>query len=46
LLNESIQNRAVNPLPVTVFAESEVEQAFRCMGSGKHVGKVRYNIFD
>ncbi|CAI6345632.1 unnamed protein product [Macrosiphum euphorbiae] len=44
LLNEGIQNGAVNPLPATVFTESQVEQAFRYMGSGKHIGKVVLKI--
>jgi len=44
LLNEGIQNGAVNPLPATVFNESQVEQAFRYMGSGKHIGKVVLKI--
>ncbi|XP_022172738.1 fatty acid synthase-like isoform X2 [Myzus persicae] len=46
LLNEGIQNGAVNPLPATVFTESQVEQAFRYMGSGKHIGKVVLKIRD
>ncbi|KAE9527019.1 hypothetical protein AGLY_013667 [Aphis glycines] len=46
LLNEGIKNGAVNPLPATVFTESQVEQAFRYMGSGKHIGKVVLKIRD
>ncbi|XP_008180398.1 fatty acid synthase isoform X2 [Acyrthosiphon pisum] len=46
LLNEGIQNGAVSPLPATVFTESQVEQAFRYMGSGKHIGKVVLKIRD
>ncbi|XP_025199126.1 fatty acid synthase-like isoform X2 [Melanaphis sacchari] len=46
LLNEGIKNGAVNPLPATVFTESQVEQAFRFIGSGKHIGKVVLKIRD
>jgi len=46
LLNEGIKNGAVNPLPATVFTESQVEQAFRYIGSGKHIGKVVLKIRD
>lgn len=46
LLNEGIKNGAVNPLPATVFSESQVEQAFRYIGSGKHIGKVVLKIRD
>lgn len=46
LLNEGIKNGAVNPLPATVFTEAQVEQAFRYIGSGKHIGKVVLKIRD
>lgn len=46
LLSEGIANGAVNPLPSTVFSESEVEQSFRYMGSGKHIGKIVLKIRD
>jgi fatty acid synthase, animal type len=46
LLSEGIKTGAVRPLPATVFAESQVEQAFRFMGSGKHIGKVLLKIRD
>lgn len=46
LLNEGIKNGSVKPLQATVFSESEVEQAFRYMGSGKHIGKVVLKIRD
>ncbi|XP_050423114.1 fatty acid synthase-like isoform X2 [Adelges cooleyi] len=46
LLNEGIQNGAVQPLPATVFNESQAEQAFRFIGSGKHIGKVVLKIRD
>lgn len=40
LVSEGIKNGAVKPLPKTVFNENQVEQAFRFMASGKHIGKV------
>ncbi|XP_065226660.1 fatty acid synthase-like [Planococcus citri] len=40
LLTEGIDNGAVRPLNTTVFAEKQVEQAFRYMATGKHIGKV------
>lgn len=46
LLSEGIKNGAVHPLPATVFFESQVEQAFRYMASGKHIGKVVLKIRD
>ncbi|KAI8043079.1 hypothetical protein M5D96_004405 [Drosophila gunungcola] len=40
LVAEGIESGAVQPLPTTVFAEQEIEKAFRFMASGKHIGKV------
>lgn len=39
-----IEIGCVRPLPKTVFAEDEVEQAFRYMSTGKHKGKVIIQI--
>ncbi|XP_066991506.2 fatty acid synthase [Anabrus simplex] len=46
LVTEGIQNGAVQPLPATVYRENQVEQAFRFIGSGKHIGKVVIKIRD
>lgn len=46
LITEGIENGAVRPLPNTVFSEHQVEQAFRFMASGKHIGKVLLKIRD
>jgi len=46
LLNEGIKSGAVNPLPATVYSESQIEQAFRFIGSGRHIGKVVLKIRD
>lgn len=46
LVSEGIESGAVRPLPVTVFSENQVEQAFRFMASGKHIGKVVIRVRD
>lgn len=46
LVNEGIESGAVRPLPCTVYSENQVEQAFRFMASGKHIGKVVLKIRD
>lgn len=46
LVSEGIENGAVQPLPSTVYSEHQVEQAFRFMASGKHIGKVLLKIRD
>ncbi|KAF2899281.1 hypothetical protein ILUMI_06894 [Ignelater luminosus] len=46
LMNEGIANGAVKPLPNIVFEEHQVEQAFRFVASGKHIGKVLLKIRD
>ncbi|XP_060583977.1 fatty acid synthase-like [Ruditapes philippinarum] len=39
-LTEGIQSGAVQPLKATVFDRDSVEDAFRFMAQGKHIGKV------
>ncbi|KAJ8891049.1 hypothetical protein PR048_010558 [Dryococelus australis] len=46
LLSEGVKSGAVQPLPATVFADSQAEQAFRYLASGKHIGKVVLQIRD
>lgn len=46
LVDEGIRNGAVQPLPVTTFGDSQVQQAFRFIGSGKHMGKVIIKVRD
>lgn len=46
LVAEGIKNGAVRPLPTSVFNEKQVEQAFRFMASGKHIGKVVVKVRD
>ncbi|KAG5885209.1 hypothetical protein JTB14_012232 [Gonioctena quinquepunctata] len=44
LVSDGIESGAVRPLAKTVFSEHQVEQAFRFMASGKHIGKVLLQI--
>lgn len=46
LVSEGIGNGAVIPLPSTIYEENRVEEAFRFMASGKHIGKVLLKIKD
>lgn len=46
LVSEGIKSGAVRPLPTSVFGDQQVEQAFRFMASGKHIGKVVLKIRD
>lgn len=40
LLKEGIGGGVVQPLKTTVFERDQVEEAFRYMAQGKHIGKV------
>ncbi|GAB6031066.1 hypothetical protein CHUAL_007877 [Chamberlinius hualienensis] len=44
LLQEGITNGTVKPLTRHVFSHNEVEDAFRFMTSGKHIGKVLIKV--
>ncbi|KAI4472195.1 fatty acid synthase [Holotrichia oblita] len=44
LVSDGIKSGAVRPLMNTVFAETQIEEAFRFMASGKHIGKVSLQI--
>lgn len=44
LLFEGIKNGSVKPLKRKCFAVKEVEQAYRFMAGGKHIGKVLVKI--
>ncbi|XP_055376639.1 fatty acid synthase [Condylostylus longicornis] len=46
LVADGIKNGAVQPLPTSVFNEHQIEQAFRYMASGKHIGKVVIKVRD
>ncbi|XP_012270411.1 fatty acid synthase [Orussus abietinus] len=44
LVEEGIKSGAVRPLPATVFTEHQIEQGFRYMATGRHIGKVVLKI--
>lgn len=44
LVMGGIRSGAVKPLPRSVFKETEIEEAFRFMAAGKHIGKVVFNV--
>lgn len=44
LVTAGIANGAVRPLQSTVYGDNQIEQAFRFMASGKHIGKVLLKI--
>ncbi|GAB0098099.1 Fatty acid synthase [Sergentomyia squamirostris] len=46
LVNDGIRTGAVRPLPTTVFGDQQVEQAFRFLATGKHIGKVVIKVRD
>ena len=46
LVQQGIQNGIVQPLHSNVFNANEIEQAFRFMSQGKHMGKVVIKIYD
>jgi fatty acid synthase len=43
-LTEGIQSGVVQPLKATVFDRDSVEEAFRFMAQGKHIGKVLIKV--
>ena len=40
LFEKGLRDGVVQPLPMTMFDSEHIEDAFRYMGTGKHVGKV------
>lgn len=44
LLKEGIVEGVVQPLRTTVYEKDQVEQAFRFMAQGKHIGKVLLQV--
>ncbi|XP_025265005.1 fatty acid synthase-like [Camponotus floridanus] len=46
LISEGIENGAVCPLPTTVFSKQRLEEGFRFMTTGNHIGKVLLKIRD
>ena len=46
LINEGIDKDIIQPLPITVFNEDQLEEAFRYMATGNCIGKVAVKIRD
>ena len=46
LVEEGLKNGSIKPLKRTTFPNNEIEQAFRFMATGKHIGKVLVKIRD
>ncbi|XP_063702664.1 fatty acid synthase-like [Culicoides brevitarsis] len=44
IVNADIRNGIVQPLKTTIFDANDVEQAFRYLASGKHMGKVLLKV--
>ncbi|TMW44668.1 hypothetical protein DOY81_010253, partial [Sarcophaga bullata] len=44
IINVDLAKGIIQPLPATVFQASEIEQAFRYLAGGKHIGKVLVQI--
>lgn len=44
LMEKDLHNGIIQPLPSTVFQVNEIENAYRYLGTGKHVGKVIIQI--
>jgi fatty acid synthase len=40
MIQRDISSGIVKPLKTRIFPGSEIEKAFRFMGSGKHIGKI------
>lgn len=45
-MNEGLASGAVQPLPATVYGDTQLEAAFRYMATGKHIGKVLLKVRD
>ncbi|UJR30710.1 hypothetical protein I4U23_018230 [Adineta vaga] len=46
LVEQGIEQGVVQPLQCNVFNANEIEQAFRFMSQGKHMGKVVIKVYD
>ncbi|XP_029176907.1 fatty acid synthase-like [Nylanderia fulva] len=44
LFSEGIENGVVRPLSTTIFSDQHLEQGFRFMATGKHIGKILFRI--
>ena len=46
MMDEGIASGAIRPLPTHVFERDQIEDAFRFMASGKHMGKLLIKVRD
>ncbi|XP_036138949.1 fatty acid synthase-like [Monomorium pharaonis] len=44
IINDDLKNGTIKPIQVKVFPKTDIEEAFRYMASGKHIGKIIINI--
>ncbi|XP_071556237.1 fatty acid synthase-like [Temnothorax nylanderi] len=44
MVADGLEDGTIKPIQVTVFSKTEIEEAFRYMASGKHMGKIIINI--
>ena len=44
LVSQGIKSGVVKPLSYSLFEKYEIEEAFRFMASGKHIGKVLIEV--
>ncbi|XP_071578883.1 fatty acid synthase-like isoform X2 [Temnothorax nylanderi] len=44
MVADGLEDGTIKPIQVKVFSKTEVEEAFRYMASGKHMGKIIINI--
>lgn len=43
-MKEDIKSGIIRPLKATIFKASDIEQSFRYLASGKHIGKILLKI--
>ncbi|KYN02883.1 PREDICTED: fatty acid synthase-like [Cyphomyrmex costatus] len=46
LIDDDLKNGTIKPIQATVFSKTNIEEAFRYMASGKHIGKIIINIHE
>ncbi|XP_036143548.1 fatty acid synthase [Monomorium pharaonis] len=44
MITDGLKNGTIKPIQVKVFPKKDIEEAFRYMASGKHMGKIIINI--
>ncbi|KYN14433.1 Fatty acid synthase [Trachymyrmex cornetzi] len=46
MVADGLENGTIKPIQVKIFSKTDVEEAFRYMASGKHIGKIIINIHE